>query len=144
LVFQTVVVQPLFQRTPVTTELLHFHLRLERQCRYVLWPAAGVVLLTGLFNVINVLYTTALAGGSVPTAFIRLLSLKLLLVLLMLILQGVQRLVLQPRTVALVARHTPGDTTFPDALTTLRRQTQLCNVVTVGVAVVVLLLGVLL
>src|SRR5262245_41222519 len=78
LLFQLLVVRPTLTHTPVTAEWLQFRVRLDRSFRAVMWSAIGVVLLTGLFNVINVLYAAALAGSSVPATFVRLLSLKLL------------------------------------------------------------------
>jgi putative copper resistance protein D len=144
LLFQVLVVLPSFQHMPVSAEWLQLRVRLERYCRRILWPAVGVVLLTGLYNVMNVWYATALAGGRVPTPFVRLLSLKLLLVVLMLVLQGIQRLVVQPRTVAVLARLPSEPTEHSGQLRFLERYSSLLHLLTVGAAVVVMLLGLLL
>ncbi len=64
LVFLVLVVGPALKRATSVREYLRLSLNLEGRFRAVMWPAVGVVLLTGLFNVINVLYATSLAGGS--------------------------------------------------------------------------------
>ena len=144
LLFQLLVLRPTLSHTPVTAEWLHFRVRLDRSFRAVMWAAIGVVLLTGLFNVINVLYAAALAGSRVPAPFVRLLSLKLLLVAGMLVLQGIQRFVLQPRFVALLTHLSAERTTLPDTLVKLQRQAWWVNGLVVSAAVVVILLGLLL
>ncbi|HEY7490490.1 MAG TPA: DUF4149 domain-containing protein [Candidatus Tectomicrobia bacterium] len=144
LFFQVLVVAPILHRSTLTAERLRFGLRLDIRFRSFMWPAVGLVLLTGLYNVMNVLYTTTLAGSSVPPMFVRLLSLKLLLVLLMLVLQGIQRFALQPRSVALLTRLSSGATELPEALQRLRRRSHLLSLLTVGTAAVVILLGLLL
>jgi putative copper resistance protein D len=144
LTFQVLVVVPALTRLTVTAEWLQLSLRLERQFRYVMWPAVGVVLLTGLYNVLNLLYAISFAGRSVPPTFVRFLGLKLVLVGLMLVLQGVQRLVLYPRTVALLIRLPAEATILPSEVVKLRRLSHLCQAVTVSLAVVVMLLGVML
>jgi putative copper resistance protein D len=144
LCFQLLVLVPVLNRFPVTAERLQFGLRLDIRFRAVMWPAVGLVLLTGLYNVMNVLYATALAGGSVPPAFVRLLSLKLLLVVLMLVLQGIQRFVLQPHTVVLLSRLSSEVPQLPDEFLRLQRLSHLLCLLTVSAAVAVLLLGLLL
>jgi hypothetical protein len=72
------------------------------------------------------------------------LSLKLLLVLLMLILQGVQRLALQPRLVTLLAHLSAEAIALPVEVLRLQRLSHLCGLLTVSAALVVLLLGLLL
>lgn len=144
LVFQLLVVRPALRRIPPSMALLRFSVSLEIRFRYMVWPAVGLVLLTGLYNVMNVLYTTALAGGSVPSAFVRLLSLKLPLVVLMIAMQAVQRFFLNPRMAASLTRLPPGTAEPPSDLMKHQRLSHLLNVVIVGVAVVVMLLGLLL
>lgn len=144
LLFQLLVVAPTLKRLPSAADRLRFRLTLEIRFRSVLWPAVGLVLLTGLYNVMNVFYATALAGGSVSPAFVRLLSIKLLLVVLMLVLQGVQRLAVQPRTVALLAHLSAEDTALPAEILRLQRLSHLLSLLTVSAALVVLLLGLLL
>jgi uncharacterized membrane protein len=144
LVFRLLVVLPALGRLRSQVEQVRLGLGLDVQFRTVMWPAAGLVLLTGLYNVINVLYATALAGGSVPAAFVRLLSLKLLLVALMLVLLGVERFAIHPRSVVLLTSLSAGVTELPDALRKLRRLSRLLRILVLLVALVVLLLGVLL
>jgi uncharacterized membrane protein len=144
LAFQLLVVLPALGRMRSQVEQVRLGLGLEVQFRAVMWPAAGVVLLTGLYNVINVLYATALAGGSVPTAFVRLLSVKLLLVALLLVLLGVERFAIHPRSVALLTALPAGVTDLPAALRNLRRLSRLLRILVVLIALVVVLLGVLL
>jgi uncharacterized membrane protein len=52
LLFQLLVIRPTLIHMPVTAEWLQFRVRLDRSFRAVMWSAVGVVLLTGLFNVI--------------------------------------------------------------------------------------------
>jgi uncharacterized membrane protein len=144
LCFQLLVVAPLLSRSPMTAERLRFELSLDLRFRSVMWPAVGLVLLTGLYNVMNVLYATALPGSNVPPAFVRFLGFKLLLVVLLLVLQGIQRFALQARTVALLARLPSEQAVLPEALLKLRRLSHLLSLLTVSTAVVVILLGLLL
>jgi len=144
LCFQLLVVAPLLSHSPVTAERLRFGLSLDIRFRSVMWPTVGLGLLTGLYNVMNVLYATTLAGGSVPPAFVRLLSIKLLLVVLMLVLQGIQRFGLHPRMVALLARLSSEFPQSPDELLRLQRLPRLLSLLTVSIAAVVMFLGLLL
>jgi uncharacterized membrane protein len=141
LVFQVLVIIPALKHLPVTAEWLQVHIRLERRIRYVTWPAVGIVLLTGLWNVMNVLYATSLAGRSLPAGFVRYLGLKLALVLLMLVMQGLQRFVLYPRLVAELVRCSSGATERHDRLLSLQHRAHLLHVLTVSAAVVVMFLG---
>jgi putative copper export protein len=144
LLFQLLVIVPTLERAPITAERLRFGLSLEVRFRSVMWLAVGLVLLTGLYNVMHVLYTTTLAGSSVSPAFVRLLSIKLLLVVLMLLLQGVQRLVVQPRRVTFLSRLASTAAELPDPFLRLQRLSHLLGILTVSAAVVVMLLGLLL
>lgn len=106
LAYYMFVLAPCLRSMPITPALLQLYVRLDRAFRVVMWPAVGVVLLSGLFNLINRLYAASLAGQSLPTAFVALLSVKLGCVVLMLGLHGVQRFVLYPRVVTLLTRFT--------------------------------------
>ena len=141
LIFQLLVVAPVLKRGPLTLERLRYSVSLDVRFRYVMWPAVGLVLLTGLYNFINVLYATSLAGGTIPPAFVSILSIKLLLVVLMIVLQAIQRFVVHPRTIALLTRLS-SETIDPsiDLPKSLRVSYGL-HAFTVGVAVVVILLG---
>jgi uncharacterized membrane protein len=144
LCFQLLVIPPALSRLPSAVEQLRSHLRFEVRFRAVMWPAAGLVLLTGLYNVMNLLYATTLAGGRLPSAFVQRLSVKLLLVVLMLVLHAVQRFAVYPRLVTRLTQ-LPADTlALPGELVQLQRLSQLLSVLIVGIAVVVLLLGLLL
>lgn len=144
LMFQLLVVQPALGRWRSPVEQVRMSLRLEVRFRTVMWPAAGLVLLTGLYNVMNVLYVTTLAGGSVPPAFVRLLGVKLLLVATMLVLLGVERFIVHPRSVSVLTSLSSEVTELPDALRTLRRWSRMLRGLVILIALVVLLLGVLL
>lgn len=142
LMFQLLVVLPALGRMRSQIEQARLELGLERQFRAVMWPAAGLVLLTGLYNVMNVLYATTLAGGSVPAAFVRLLSLKLLLVALLLILLGVERFAVHRRSVTLLTGLPTEVAVLPATLRQLRRLSRLLRVLVVLIALLVMLLGV--
>ena len=119
-------------------ERLRLGLHLEARFRYVMWPAVGVVLLTGLYNVMNVLYATTVAGGHVPPAFAQVLGMKLLLVVLMLVLQGLQQIVIRPKRLALL-RSVPAETpSLPPALAKLQRVSLLLSIFTICLAAIVL------
>jgi putative copper export protein len=95
--FLALVVGPALARAASVREHLRLELHVERRFRVVMWPAVGVVLFTGLFNVINILYATSLSGGSMPPTFARLLALKMGLVMVMIILQAIDQLVVRPK-----------------------------------------------
>src|SRR4030095_590070 len=56
LVFQVLVVFPTLAWAAPTGERLRFALSLEARFRVILWPAVGLVLFTGLVNLINISY----------------------------------------------------------------------------------------
>ena len=143
LVFQVLVVEGVLKRAS-SVAWFRLSMSLEARFRSVLWPAVGLVLLTGLYNVMNLLYATALTGNRIPPRFVHLLSIKLLLVGLMIGMQAVQRFALYPRTVAILARLAPDATALPGELLTLRRLSRLLRLCTVSTAVVVILVGLLL
>ncbi|MGQ4809316.1 hypothetical protein NKDENANG_02732 [Candidatus Entotheonellaceae bacterium PAL068K] len=144
LVFQLLIVAPALKRAPFAIERYRFGVSLEARFRYVMWPAVGLVLLTGIYNVMNVLYATALAGGSVPPSFVRLLSVKLLLVVLMLALHAMQQFVVHPCLVALLVRLSPEMYELPVELLKRQRLSRLLHLLVVASAIVVMLLGLLL
>lgn len=144
LLFQLLVVTPALTRATSIRERERVGLSLEARFRSVLWPAVGLVLLTGLYNVMNVLYATALAGGRVPPIFVRVLGLKLLLVVMMIIIQAVQQLAVRPRRIALLGRVPVDAQALPQALVKLQRRSQLLHVLTVSLAAAVILCAVLL
>ena len=98
-----VVVPGLQQLTPIT-ERLRLTLSLEARFRTVMWPAVGIVLFTGLVNVMNVFSGTVLVGERLPSGFVQVLSVKLRLVFGMVLLQAVQQFIVQPRRVAWLRR----------------------------------------
>lgn len=144
LVFQLLVLAPIFKRGTASVEQLRFSMQLDIRFRYVMWPAVGLVLLTGLYNVMNVLYATTLAGAAPAPKFARLLGVKLLLATLMIALQAIQRFAVHPRLVALLRRQLAGSTDHPGTRLRLLRISHLLNIVTVSLAVGVMLLGLLL
>jgi len=101
LVFQVLVVFPtLAWAAAPTGERVRFALSLEARFRVILWPAVGMVLFTGLVNLMNVWYATVVTAGSISPTFVPLLSVKLGLVVGMIALQAVQQLLIFPRRVA--------------------------------------------
>ena len=97
LVFQVLVVFPTLVRTTPTAERVRLALSLEARFRVIMWPAVGMVLFTGLVNLMNIWYATVVTAGSIPPTFVSVLSVKLCLVLGMIALQAVQQLLVQPR-----------------------------------------------
>jgi len=100
LVFQVLVVFPTLTRVAPTDERLRFALSLEARFRVILWPAVGLVLFTGLVNLMHIWHATVVTAGSISPTFVSLLSVKLGMVLGMIALQAVQQLLIYPRRVA--------------------------------------------
>ncbi len=144
LLFQLFVVHPGLTRATSVRERLRIGLSLEGRFRTVMWPAVGLVLLTGLYNVMNLLYATTTSGASLPLTFARILGGKLLLVALMIGLQAVQQFVVRPKRIALLSAVSPEALTLPPPLMTLQRVSQLLHRLTVALAVLILLLAMLL
>jgi copper resistance protein D len=138
LLFHLLVVLPTLTRATSACERLRLGLSLEARFRSVMWPAVGVVLLTGLYNVMNVFYATAVAGGHVPSAFVQMLGLKLFLVALMIAVQSVQQFVIRPRRLALLGGIPADAMTLPQPLMKLQRVSQLLYILTVCLAAAVL------
>ena len=142
LTFLVLVVGPALKRAASVREHLRLGLYLEGRFRMVLWPAVGVVLLTGLYNVMNILYATSLSGGRMPPAFARILALKIGLVVVMIILQGVDQLVVRPKRIAGLKRLAPEAAALPAPLLKWQRLSQQICVVIMVLAVAVVWLGV--
>lgn len=100
LVFQVLVVFPTLALAAPVGERLRYALSLEARFRVILWPAVGLVLFTGLVNLMNVWYATVVTAGSIAPTFIPLLSVKLGLVMGMIAVQAVQQLLIYPRRIA--------------------------------------------
>ena len=144
LCFQLLVIPLALKHMPSTVEQLRSSLSFEIRFRSVLWPAVGIVLLTGLYNVMNLLYATTLAGSHLPSVFVQRLSGKLLLVVLMLLLHAVQRFVVHPRLVTGLTRLPSDALALPADLLKLQRLFRLLSYLIVFAALVVILLGLLL
>lgn len=144
LMFQALVVFPVMGRGPLTAEWLRFSLSLEVRFRAILWPAVGMVLFTGLVNLMNVWHAASMAGGTLAPAFARVLSAKLLLVLGMIALQAVQQLIVQPRRLAALRALASGSQTLPPGLLKLQRLALGLYVMLLGAALGVVWCAVLL
>lgn len=144
LVFQWLVVWPILSRATTAPERLRLGLILEARFRAVMWPVVGLVLFTGLYNVMQVLYVTSLAGGRLPSTFASLLGIKLLFVALMIGIQAVLQWVIHPRRVTQF-RAVSAD---PDAMATaplaLECWSRRLHLLTVAFAAGAVLVGVLL
>ncbi len=121
LVFQVLVVFPTLARAAPTGERLRFALSLEARFRVILWPAVGLVLFTGLVNLMNVWYATVVTAGSISPMFIPLLSVKLGLVIGMIAVQAVQQLLIYPRRIAALRDVTAGMQDVPLSFRTWQR-----------------------
>ena len=143
LVFQVLVVFPTLARA-ATTERIRLALSLEARFRVLVWPAVGLVLFTGLVNLMHVWYTTVVTAGSIAPTFIPVLSLKLALVLGMLALQAVQQLLVHPRRVAALRAWSAGVQDMPPPLRTWQRLALVLYSALVGLAGGVVLCAVLL
>ena len=118
LVFQVLVVFPTLAQAAPTGERTRLALSLEARFRVIMWLAVGMVLFTGLVNLMNVWYATVVTAGSIPPIFVPVLSVKLALVLGMIALQAVQQLLVQPRRIAALHSWPAG---VPDAPLPLRK-----------------------
>lgn len=144
LVFQLLVLAPTLKPVTASVAQLRFAIRLDIRFRYVMWPAVGLVLLTGLYNVMNVLLATSLAGATPASAFARLLGAKLLLVILMIALQAIQRFAVHPRLVTLLRHQLATSTDCRGERLNVLRYSYLLNLLTVSLALAAMLLGLLL
>lgn len=144
LVCQGLVVRPMLSRATAARDRLRLGLVMESRFRTVMWPAVGLVLFTGLYNVMQVLYATSLAGGHVPRAFVYLLSLKLLFVALMIGIQTALHLLIYPRRVAHFRAMPANMDAMPTALKALEHWSHRLHLLTILLATAAVLLGVML
>jgi uncharacterized membrane protein len=144
LVFQWLVVWPILSRATTGPERLRLGLVLEARFRAVMWPVVGLVLFTGLYNVMRVLYATSLAGGRLPLTFARLLGVKLLLVALMIAIQAMLQWVIHPRRVAQFRAVLADPDVMSTAPLTLECWSRRLHLLTVALAAGAVFLGVLL
>jgi uncharacterized membrane protein len=120
-VFLVLVVFPTLARTTLTGERCRFALSLEARFRLVLWPAVGLVLFTGLVNLMNVWYATVVTAGNISPTFVLLLSVKLGLVLGMIAVQAVQQLLVYPKRLAALRDLSAGTQEIPLPFRTWQR-----------------------
>jgi len=144
LVFQVLVVFPTLARAAPTAERLRFALSLEARFRVLVWPAVGLVLFTGLVNLMHVWYATVVTAVSVSPTFIPVLSIKLSLVVGMIILQAVLQLLVQPRRIAALRAWPAGAPDMPLLLHQWQRLALLLYSALVGLAAGVVVCAVLL
>lgn len=142
LVFLVLVVGPAIKQATSVREYLRLGLHLEGRFRAVMWPAVGAVLLTGLFNVINLLYAISVSGGTVPPAFARTLGLKIGLVAVMVILQAIDQFVVRSKRIEGLKLLGAEVTALPAPLLKWQRLSQRIGVAIMVLAVAVVLLGV--
>ena len=121
LVFLVLVVFPTLAWAFPTGERLRCALSLEARFRVILWPAVGMVLFTGLVNLMNVWYATVVTVGSISPTFVPLLSVKLGLVVGMIAVQAVQQLLIYPRRVAALSDVSAGVQNVPLPFRTWQR-----------------------
>jgi copper resistance protein D len=142
-VFQVLVVFPTLARA-ATSERIRLALSLEARFRALVWPAVGLVLFTGLVNLMHVWYATVVTAVSVSPTFLPVLSAKLSLVVGMIVLQAVLQLLVQPRRLAALRAWPAGVPDVPPPLRTWQRLALLLYSALVGLAAGVVLCAVLL
>jgi putative copper export protein len=144
LVFQVLVMFPTLERIVPTGEGVRLALSLEARFRGLVWPVVGMVLFTGLVNLMNVWYVTVVTAGNISPTFIPVLSLKLSLVVGMIVLQAVQQFLVQPRRIAALRALPAGVRDVPLPLRKWQRLALLLYSAMVGLAGGVILCAVLL
>ena len=144
LVFQVLVVFPALARATPTAERVRFVLNLEARFRVIVWPAVGIVLFTGLVNLMNVWYATVVTAGNISPTFVPVLSVKLSIVSGMIALQAVQQFLIQPRRVAALRGWPAGVPEMPLPLLKWQRLALLLYSALVGLAASVVFCAVLL
>lgn len=144
LVFQACVALSTLIRLEPSYEGRRLALRLEVRFRAVMWPAIGVVLFTGLINLLHTWYALASLGMQVSAAFGWVLGCKVLLISMMLILQALQQFAVQPRRLAALQRASASGETGPVDGTRLQRLAALLYGIGVLLGLGVLFCGVLL
>src|SRR5215510_14147941 len=134
LVFQVLVVFPTLAWAAPTGERLRFALSLEARFRVILWPAVGLVLFTGLVNLMNVWYAAVVVAGTSSPMFVPILSVKLGLVVGMIVIQAVQQLLIYPRRVAALRSISASVPDMPLPVRTWQRLALLLDGVLLGLA----------
>lgn len=134
LVFQVLVVFPTLVRAAPTGERIRLALSLEARFRVLVWPAVGLVLFTGLVNLMHVWYTTVVTAESIAPTFLPVLSIKLSLVVGMIVLQAVSQFLVQPRRVAALRAWPAGVPDVPLPLRQWQRLALLLYSALVGLA----------
>lgn len=142
--FQALILFPILRHREVTVEQLRFGLRLEVRFRRFMWPAVGVVLFTGLANLLNVWQATVMQGIRLPASFMGFLSCKLVCVLGIVLIQAGQQWLIHPRRLAVLARGTTGSQVLAPADQRLQRLMERLALACLGLAAVVLGCAVLL
>ena len=133
-VFLALVVFPTLARTAPTGERLRFALSLEARFRVLVWPAIGLLLFTGLVNLMNVWYVTVVPGGNISPVFVRLLSVKLGIVVGMVVLQAVQQLLVYPKRLAALREISAGVQDMPLPFRTWQRLALVLYAMLLGLA----------
>ena len=144
LVYQVLVVVPLAGKHAADAAVFRTCLNCEARFRAVMWPAVGMVLFTGLVNVMNVWNSLRQVGASLPAAFVTLLFIKLLLVAAMILLQAGQQLVVYPRRLGLAAQMGSEPVASRPELVIWQRRAWWLHAATVSLAVPAILCALLL
>lgn len=143
LVFQLCVVFPTLGRMTPLSDRVRLALGLEARFRVIMWPAVGLVLFTGLINLVHTWYAMSTLGMQISVMFVWVLAGKVLLITVMLALQVMQQFVLQPRRLAALQAVTL-DAVPPDSMYRLQRLAVVLYSVVLGLGLGVLACGVML
>jgi len=121
-----------------TREFAEVLIKINNRFKTVQWEAIGVIILTGIFNLINVSY---MRNFNFSSNYINFLVFKLILVTLIIVSQGIQNSVYGPRLISMARSHDQKLESFPESYKKIRRKIFFLLMVNIGFAAMVIYIG---
>ena len=130
----TFVLLPLVRRSTGFSEIE----RIARRLQNISWEAAGIIFLTGIFNLIN---TALVRGFSFSSVYMRVVALKLTLLVTIIAIQSFQSYRVLPKIFS--AEPTPDSGLPPgsDSIDKLRKKAMLLSILNLVLAAMLIYLG---
>ncbi len=113
-------------------------IKINNRFKTVQWEAIGVIVLTGIFNLINVSYVR---NFNFSSNYINFLVFKLILVTLIIVSQGIQNSVYGARLISMARSYEQKPESFSESYDKIRRKIFFLLMANIGFAAIVIYIG---
>ena len=140
--FTASILLPLLQRpTSFPIELSETIARTVRRFQNISWEAAGIIFLTGIFNLIN---AGLVNNFNFSTAYARLVGIKLILLITIIAVQSFQSYRVLPEVFSALATPTDPMSLRPDSVDRPRKRAMYLSILNIVLAAMVIYMGLVL